>query len=91
MMACGTINPRWTGTGSVAMNAVQFKDGSILVRDRAEEPRDFMLSITEAPVAYQEEIINTLYEQTQRIILLVRDRLEREKPFESIFTEKTED
>jgi len=91
-MGCGTINPRWTKTGIIAMNAVQFKDGAILVRGREDEPRDFMISITEASAEYQQEVVNALYEQTQRIILLVRDRLEREKPFEStMIIEKTED
>jgi len=92
LMGCGTINPRWTKTGIIAMNAVQFKDGAILVRGREDEPRDFMISITEASAEYQQEVVNALYEQTQRIILLVRDRLEREKPFEStMIIEKTED
>ena len=94
-MACGTINPRWCATGNVAMNAAQFEDGSIMVRGESggesNSPRDFMLSITESPAEKQQVIVDGLYEQTQRIILLVRDRLEREKPFESKFTEVTED
>lgn len=83
MMACGTINPKWCRTGNIAMNAVQFEDGAIMVRsDNDRTQRDFLIEITEAPAEKQEEIANMLYEQTQRIILLVRDRLEREKPFE---------
>lgn len=91
MMGCGTINPRWTKTGIIAMNAVQLEDGAIMVRSQKDEPRDFMISITEAPEEYQQEVVNALYEQTQRIILLVRDRLERENPFETMIIEKTED
>lgn len=83
LMACGTINPRWCGMGTYAMNAVFLDDGTIMTHGEDAEKRDFLISITEAPEEKQEEITTALYEQTQRIILLVRDRLEREKPFES--------
>lgn len=92
LMACGTINPKWTKTGAIGMNAVRFEDGSIIIKHNENEPRDFMISITEAPQEYQEKVVEALYGQTQRIILLVRDRLERERPFETaIIVEETED
>lgn len=70
------------------MNAISLQDGSIIVKGDTEHgPRDFMLDITEASEEKQKEIIDNIYNQTQRIILLVRDRLEREKPFESQFSE----
>lgn len=69
------------------MNATVLDDGSVIVRGKQEEQRDFMISITEANPEEQQEIVDALYEQTQRIILLVRDRLEREKPFESMIAE----
>jgi len=90
LMGCGTINPYWTKTGIIAMNAIQLEDGSIVVRGGQNGgPRDFMISITEASTEQQHAIVDALYNQTQRIILLVRDRLEREKPFESSI--KTDD
>jgi len=91
LMGCGAINPHWSRSGNPAMNAVQFEDGSIFVHGGDDEPRDFMLSITEASPERQQQIVNILYDQTQRIILLVRDRLEREKPFDPKITEVTED
>jgi hypothetical protein len=86
-MACDSINPRWCGSGIPAANAMYMDDGSIIVRGEQTERRDFMLGITEASAQVQQDIIRLLYEQTQRIILLVRDRLEREKPFEGQFEE----
>lgn len=89
-MACGTINPRFCFTGAAAMNAMKFSDGSIFVHEESDKaPRDFMISILEAPQEKQQEITDALYEQSQRIILLVRDRLEREKPLDGKF--ETED
>lgn len=93
-MACGTINPKWCSTGVVAMNAMQFADGSIFVHgDNGSDdaPRDFMISIIEASADKQQEIMDTLYEQSQRVILLVRDRLEREKPLDGRFADVTEE
>ncbi len=90
-MKCGTINPRWAKTGVVGMNATMLPDGSFLVRgDKTDEKRDFMISLIEAPEEEQEKIIKCIEKETQRVIFLVRDRLEREKPFED-FKEDPED
>jgi hypothetical protein len=81
-MACDTINPRWTGAGVPASNAIMYPDGTVMARGGMEEKRDFMLPITEGSGEEQKAIVELLYEQTQRVVLLVRDRLEREKPWE---------
>lgn len=44
--------------------------------------RDFMVDIIEGPADAQESVLDVLYHNTQRVILLVRDRIEREKPIE---------
>ena len=80
-MACGTINPKWCKTGIVGANARVLADGSIITKGDGSEDRDFMISLIEAPVEEQEKIVECIYGQTQRLILLVRDRLEREKPY----------
>ena len=90
-MACGTINPRWCKTGIAQANATFMDDGSVLVHGGEDGPRDFMISITESSAEEQKKIIETLYEQSECIILLVRDRLEREKPVEGRFSEVEED
>lgn len=86
-MACGTINPRWCKTGIVQANATFMNDGSVLVHGDENEPRDFMISITESSAEEQQKIVDSLYEQSECIVLLVRDRLEREKPIEGKFAE----
>jgi uncharacterized membrane protein affecting hemolysin expression len=87
-MACGTLNPRFCRTGIVANNAIFEKDGSIIVKGEQSQNRDFLVSITESSEEEQQNIVDCIYEQTQRIILLVRDRLEREKPIETDFVEE---
>jgi len=82
LMACGTLNPRFCKTGVAANNAVIEEDGSVIVKSEESPHRDFMIAITEAPQEEQEKVVDCLYSQAQRIILLVRDRLEREKDYE---------
>jgi hypothetical protein len=89
MMGCGTLNPRWCSTGTMATNAEYFENGEIIVKGESDtKRRDFMISITESPQEEQQKVVDCIYDQTQRIILLVRDRLEREKPFETNFAEE---
>lgn len=77
-MACSSINPRYCKTEKETFHAIRLSDGSI-VASEDKSTRDFMVSITEMPEEEQSEIIDCIYSQTQRIIFLVRDRLEREK------------
>ena len=87
LMACGTLNPHWCKTGITASNALVEEDGSVIVKGENSSHRDFLVAITESPEDQQQKIVDCIYEQTQRIILLVRDRLEREKPYETTVTE----
>lgn len=82
-MACETINPRWCKTGIIAGRVARTDTGEIMVfGGDGEEQRDFMIQIVECKAEKQAQIVEAIYEHTQRIILLVRDRLEREKPIE---------
>jgi hypothetical protein len=78
-MACATIDPRFCNSDSVKTNAIVLDNGCIIEKGETSGTRDFMLSIIELDLEEQRKIIEILNEQTQRIILLVRDRLEREK------------
>lgn len=78
-MGCETINPRWMDTGAVAETLVRSPDGELIVLGN-EGRRNFMLEIVEGDEAAQRTVVDAIYERTQNIILLVRDRLEREKP-----------
>lgn len=80
-MACETINPRWcTAVADEYSTLILNPDGSIEQYSR-DEQRNFLTDIIEA--GQDEEIIKKLYSETGRVIMLVRERLEREKPIEA--------
>lgn len=73
-MACRTINPRYLKSAGSSSNARILPTGEIVQFNK--EQRDFGLNIFEDETASL--IPKCIYEKTQIIILLVRDRLERE-------------
>lgn len=77
-MACSTINPYWMRNDASATNATVLKDGSII--SFKEDMRIFGIEIFEDGEEGK-EIVDCLYRKTQIVVLLVRDRLEREKMF----------
>lgn len=78
-MACETINPKWCDSGSKVMTAIEDELGNIIVS--GEKGRQFLTEIIES--GKDQAILYQLYKETARVIMLVRDRLEREKPIES--------
>lgn len=79
-MACDTVNPKWMKTGIIHANSIIGETGEILQFNQPR--RDFMIDIVEGAKEAQESVLEVLYHNTQRVILLVRDRIEREKPIE---------
>lgn len=79
-MACTTINPKWMKNDTKSANARVTKNGDIMVFSNNEN-RSFGLDVFENE-KLGKEIVDCIYKKTQIIILLVRDRLEREKMFE---------
>ncbi len=77
-IACSTINPYWMRNDISATNAAVLKDGSIM--SFVGDLRAFGLEIFDDE-ENGKEIVECLYSKTQIVILLVRDRLEREKVF----------
>lgn len=84
-MACGTINPYWLQGDVEAANAIIKDNGEILTF--SEHQRGFGLEIFEDEKQGR-EVVECIYNKTQNVILLVRDRLEREKPFDNGKEEK---
>lgn len=80
-MACSTINPHWMKSESVAANAFVAGNGQIITF--GNNSRSFGLDIFENTECGK-EVVDCIYAKTQIIILLVRDRLEREKMFEEL-------
>jgi hypothetical protein len=94
-LMCSTINPRWLkpnpwadvtteGGAQIDDAAVRFKDGSFATFGN-QDKRYFLTDILRD--ADDKEVLNLLYRQTALIVLLVRDRLEQEKPIEVTFKE----
>ena len=82
---CGTIHPRWAKTlpdGLISMKVMS--DGSVVeVQDYGK--RTFLTDILRE--VDHREVLEILYKKTALVILLVRDRLERERPIEARFFE----
>lgn len=55
--------------------------GAVLEVAAPEEQREFMVGVIER--ADQRAVLRKLYAETAWVVLLVRDRLERERPVES--------
>ncbi|AWP37791.1 hypothetical protein [Heyndrickxia coagulans] len=64
------------------MSAIQDELGNIIVtgNDTDGKNRQFLTEIMES--GKDQQILYELYKETARVIMLVRDRLEREKPIE---------
>lgn len=60
------------------MAAVQDESGNLIVS--GDKGRQFLTEIIES--GHDSEIMNYLYKETARVIMLVRERLERERPVE---------
>ncbi len=86
---CATIHPRWAKTIPDGLKTMQMMpDGSIAeVEDQGR--RQFLTDVLEE--ADHKAVLEALYKKTSLIILLVRDRLEREKSMESIITKIEEE
>lgn len=80
-MACSTINPYWMKNNFLAANAIMLNGNAEIISFENEDLRSFGLEIFENEEKGK-EIVECIYNKTQIIILLVRDRLEREKLFE---------
>lgn len=89
-LCCPSINPKWMEIGI---------KGGLLAREnsfgateymefKSDDSREFLTQVVNA--VDHMEVINKLYKETQWVILLVRDRLEREKPVESSFNVEEE-
>lgn len=83
-LMCGTIHPRWMEVGirgDISLLAVpNSAGGTDYVRYADSEQREFLTRVIEQ--SDQRAVIRALYTETAYCVLLVRDRLERERPIE---------
>ena len=85
-LACASIKPKWAKTipdGIISM--MQASDGSLMEIGQEQEKRQFMTDVLET--ADNRAVLDILYRKAAYVVLLVRDRIEREKPYETQFEE----
>lgn len=84
-LQCETIHPRWACTrpnGVISMKVLE--DGSVAeVQDKGR--RQFLTDVLQE--VDHREVLNFIYKKTAIVVLLVRDRIERERPIESKFVD----
>lgn len=87
-LACGALKPRWLeigANGTVPMIAIHNEGGGVkeFIQPAADpDAREFLTGIFEE--ANARAVIRKLYRETTWISALVRNRLESEKPIESM-------
>lgn len=80
----GTLSPRWMAVGlKGAIPMVETADGLRIQVSAPEEQREFLTAVLER--ADHKAVLDRLSRETAWVILLVRDRLERERAVEGRF------
>lgn len=79
-LSCATINPKWV---EVAVKGRLFQSGSDLIDIPQQDRRQFLTEVLSG--IDNKALIDILYKETTWVVMLVRDRLETEKPLESTF------
>lgn len=87
-LACGTIHPRWMETGIKGLLPIADSLGHTSYIQRADS-REFLTGALSG--CDEREVLRRLYRETAWVVLLVRDRLEREKPMEEKMTSAIEE
>lgn len=89
-MMCQTISPKWMQVGikgEIPLVPVFGEDGSlrhVIQLQASDDMREFLTGVING--CDSKAVIKALYGETAWVILLVRDRLEREKTIESTLT-----
>lgn len=86
-LGCETISPRWAATdaGGLITMLPDPRTGE-LMQVGGRPKREFLTSIIGE--ADNKAVLEVAYKQAAYVVLLVRDRLEREKPYEALFIEQ---
>jgi hypothetical protein len=88
-LKCHSLSPKWMEVGiknDIGLFSRMNKEGSVDYIELNSAPRrEFMTSVVQK--SNQKEVLNALCNETAWIILLIRERLEREKPQENFVKE----
>lgn len=88
-LGCETISPRWATTGEGSLVTMLADPATGELRQVSQEKREFLTGIIAE--ADDRAVLELAYKQTAYIVLLVRDRLEREKPYEAEIVKQFEE
>lgn len=83
-LACASIKPKWAKTVPDGMVTMMQGPGGELM-EIGSDKRQFMTDVLES--ADDRAVLDVLYRKAAYVVLLVRDRIEREKPYEAQFEE----
>lgn len=83
---CESISPRWTEVGALSKPIVV---GDSLMEFPNQERREFLTDVIADATA--SAVLDCAYKETTWVVMLVRDRLEREKPIEKLLKEGEDD
>lgn len=89
-LSCGSIRPKWMEIGhqhNIVMIERRDEQGRLMAAIQPSQPerREFLTHLFNR--ADHAAVLEILYGETAWIVLLVRDRLEREKPIEATLVE----
>lgn len=79
-LCCASINPKWV---EVAVKGRLFQSGASFIDIPQPERRQFLTEVLND--VEHKKVVDALYKESTWIVMLVRDRLETEKPIESTF------
>ena len=83
-LCCDSLDPRAMRIGaSGVIPLLAVGDGAFIEQDAPAEQREFLTALLDQ--ADTKAVLTVLYRETAYAVLLVRDRLERERPIESRF------
>lgn len=89
-LSCASIKPKWAKTTPDGMVTMMRGPGGSLYEIADDSKRQFLTDVLDG--ADDRAVLDALYKKAAYVVLLVRDRLEREKPYEAqISTMDTED
>ena len=77
------LNPKWMEVGIKGMQGITNSAGTTEYVER-EDQREFLTAVLKS--ADDQSVLSTIYKETALVVLYVRERLEREKPFEKQLT-----
>jgi hypothetical protein len=82
-LQCPTIHPRWAKTIPDGLISMKMQEDGSIVQVQDQGRRQFLTDVLRE--VNHRDVLDYLYRKTALVVLLVRDRLEREKPIEARF------